>query len=80
MRGGQPRSEGLNRAELAARRGVLVASYRQSWACMIRGWQAPRPTRSARLMYSASYLLDTGGVRWAVDPVLLDNRIAGQRR
>jgi len=27
------------------------------------------------LMYAGNYLFDTGGVRWAVDPVLLDNKV-----
>lgn len=41
----------------------------------MRQWQAPRNHDAVWLIYSASYLLHAGGVKWAVDPVLPDNRI-----
>jgi len=42
---------------------------------MIRGWSAPRRDDAVWLMYSANYLFNTGGLKWAVDPVLLSNRV-----
>jgi hypothetical protein len=64
-----------HRADVAARRAALVATYRQSWARMIEEWRAARTSHAVWLMYSGDYLFNTGGVRWAVDPVLLDNRL-----
>ena len=42
---------------------------------MIRGWSAPRTNHAVWLVYSANYLFNTRGLKWAVDPVLLSNRI-----
>jgi L-ascorbate metabolism protein UlaG (beta-lactamase superfamily) len=67
--------EEKHRAELAARRKALVATYRESWAGMIRQWREPRSCDAVWLLYAGNYLFDTGGVRWAVDPVLLDNKL-----
>lgn len=42
---------------------------------MIAEWRAPHTFHAVWLMYAGNYLFDTGGVRWAVDPVLLDNKV-----
>jgi len=38
---------------------------------------APRRDDAAWLMYAADYLLNTVGVKWAVDPVTLAGRVSG---
>ena len=42
---------------------------------MIEEWRAPHSRHAVWLMYAGNYLFDTGGVRWTVDPVLLDNKV-----
>jgi len=69
-------SDGMDRqAELSARRVTLVANCRKAWAKMIREWSAPRQTDAVWLMYAGNYLFHTLGLKWAVDPVLLRNRV-----
>ncbi len=57
------------------KRQKLVSAYPILWNKMIREWRAPRTDDAVWLMYSANYLFNTGGKKWAVDPVLLSNRI-----
>lgn len=47
------------------------------WRGLLRGWNAPGGGDRLWLMYSANYLLHTGGLRWAIDPVRLVHRLAG---
>ena len=42
---------------------------------MIREWRAPRRNDAVWLTYSANYLFNTRGLKWAVDPALLSNRV-----
>ena len=42
---------------------------------MIREWSEPHTDDAAWLTYSANYLFNTHGLKWAVDPVLLSNRM-----
>jgi len=42
---------------------------------MICEWRAPRTTDAVWLTYSANYLFNTHGLKWAVDPVFLNNRV-----
>jgi L-ascorbate metabolism protein UlaG (beta-lactamase superfamily) len=42
---------------------------------MVEEWRASHSSHAVWLMYAANYLFDTGGIRWAVDPVLLDNKV-----
>ena len=58
-----------------ARRAELVVRYPGLWAEMVRRWRADEPADGVWLTYSANYLLRTGGVRWAVDPVTLRRRV-----
>lgn len=60
--------------EIAERRGELLAAWPGDWPKMIDAWRT-REHDALWLMYSANYLLRTGGVRWAIDPVTLRNRV-----
>lgn len=42
---------------------------------MVGGWKREAADDRAWLMYSASYLMHTQGVRWAIDPVRLSQRL-----
>lgn len=53
----------------------LLANYTKRWRSMIHGWQASRKNNAVWLMYAANYLFNTRGLMWAVDPVLLSNRV-----
>jgi L-ascorbate metabolism protein UlaG (beta-lactamase superfamily) len=44
---------------------------------MLAGWRKPAGPDRMWLMYSANYLLRTGGLRWAIDPVRLAHRLPG---
>ena len=60
---------------ISARRAAIVSAYPACWSEMIRQWRAPRRNDAVWLTYSANYLFNTRGLRWAVDPVLLSNRV-----
>ncbi len=64
-----------NEQEIMARRRATVSSYPASWSRMIREWRSPRGDDAVWLTYAASYLFNTHGTRWAVDPVLLPQRV-----
>lgn len=64
-----------NQHDILAKRQELVSDYPRRWGRMIRGWRAPRADDAVWLVYSASYLFNTRGLKWAVDPVLLSNRV-----
>ena len=64
-----------NQREITAKREALVSDYPEHWSRMIREWRATRETDAVWLTYSANYLFNTHGLRWAVDPVLLKNRV-----
>ncbi|TFG67954.1 MAG: MBL fold metallo-hydrolase [Anaerolineales bacterium] len=61
--------------EIDARRKALVTDYTKLWHTMVCAWQAPRDDNAVWPMYSANYLFNTRGLKWAVDPVLLNNRV-----
>jgi L-ascorbate metabolism protein UlaG (beta-lactamase superfamily) len=58
-------------AEIAA----AVAEYPRLWRQMTSEWSRPENTDRAWLVYSANYLLNTGGVRWTLDPLTLHQRL-----
>lgn len=60
--------------EIAERRSALLAAWPGEWPNMIDAWRT-HGHDAFWLMYSANYLLRTGGVRWAIDPVTLRNRV-----
>jgi hypothetical protein len=66
---------GRNQREISAKRQAIVSEYSARWSGMIRAWRAPRTNDAVWLTYSANYLFNTRGLKWAVDPVLLRNRI-----
>ncbi len=62
-------------AQIDRLRREVVERYPQLWAQMIAGWKSSQAGGAAWLMYSANYLVRTGGVRWAMDPFSLGWRI-----
>jgi hypothetical protein len=64
-----------NQKDILAKRQEYIVDYPGRWGRMIREWCAPRMDDAAWLTYSANYLFNTHGLKWAVDPVLLSNRI-----
>ena len=57
-------------------RAAAVAEYPHLWAHMISQWRQPGDDR-AWLIYAANYLFRTGGLRWALDPLTLRQRLPG---
>jgi Beta-lactamase superfamily domain len=62
-------------ARIDRQRDETIARYPSIWDRLILGWNAPGPEDRAWLMYSASYLFRTQGVRWAIDPLMLKSRL-----
>jgi L-ascorbate metabolism protein UlaG (beta-lactamase superfamily) len=62
-------------AEIDAKKTAAVASYPPLWLQMTSEWQSPDENDRAWLLYSANYLLSTAGVRWALDPLTLRQRV-----
>ena len=56
-------------------RAEAVRRFPVTWAGMVAEWHQPGAQDCAWLMYSANYLLRTGGVRWAIDPLRLERRL-----
>lgn len=54
--------------------------YPRIWGKLIKEWQSDRYGDAFWLTYSANYLLNTAGVRWAIDPYSLFTRIGGGRQ
>jgi hypothetical protein len=50
-------------------------AYPGLFARIVSEWAAPVPGDRAWLLYAANYLLRTGGVRWALDPLSLRQRL-----
>jgi L-ascorbate metabolism protein UlaG (beta-lactamase superfamily) len=59
---------------ITRRRAVVAAEYPSLWSKIISEWHDPGDDRTW-LMYSANYLFRTGGVRWAMDPLRLQQRL-----
>ncbi len=62
-------------AQIEGLRQDAAVRYPQLWANMIAGWKSGSAVDAAWLMYSANYLLRTGDIRWAIDPLSLHWRI-----
>jgi hypothetical protein len=62
--------------EISAKRDAVVSNYAEDWRRMIREWRSPRRNDAVWLTYSANYLFNTHDLKWAVDPVLLSNRVS----
>ncbi len=63
-------------AELEARKAAAARQYPQLWQQMVLEWSSSDASDQVWLMYAANYLLHTGGVRWALDPLTLRRRIS----
>jgi L-ascorbate metabolism protein UlaG (beta-lactamase superfamily) len=59
---------------ITQRRAEVAAKYPSLWSKIVSEWRNPGDDR-AWLMYSANYLFRTGGVRWALDPLRLQQRL-----
>ena len=55
----------------------IIERYPVLWSKLIEEWSQPGMEDRAWLMYSASYLFRTSGIRWAMDPVRLASRLPG---
>lgn len=62
-------------ARIDRQRDETISRYPSIWDKLITGWNSPGPEDRAWLMYSASYLFRTRGVRWAIDPLTLKSRL-----
>ena len=63
--------------QINQRRGELSVLYPSLWSKMITEWNTPDPEDRVWLTYSANYLFRTNHIRWAIDPLTLNWRIAG---
>lgn len=72
--------EQRQRAAIADHLAKSRGAYPGLWEKIIADWQAEDTLSAAWLMYSANYLLRTAGVRWALDPYSLSERISGVAR
>jgi L-ascorbate metabolism protein UlaG (beta-lactamase superfamily) len=61
--------------QIASERASLVSRYPAIWSSMIDEWTTSGEGDLAWLMYSSNYLFRTDGVRWAIDPMTLNNRV-----
>lgn len=52
-----------------------MLGYPLAWQRMVSEWRSTGPGDRAWLLYAASYLFRTGGVRWALDPLTLRRRL-----
>ena len=62
---------------IIARRSEIIQRFPNLWAQLISEWSAPGRADRLWLMYSANYLLRTGSLHWAIDPVRLSHRLRG---
>ncbi len=53
----------------------VIKSYPALWSKIISEWKVDAPEDQAWLVYSANYLFRTAGVRWALDPLRLRQRL-----
>ncbi len=65
----------LHPLELSARKAEAIRQYPLLWKKVIQEWRAESSRDNAWLIYSANYLLRTGNIRWAVDPLLMHTRL-----
>jgi hypothetical protein len=63
--------------DLEMKRLDTTAKYPGVWKYIIDEWNSEISGNSAWLTYSANYLLQTAGVRWAIDPFSMSTRLTG---
>ena len=61
--------------EISINRQTLLDAYPQNWSRIISEWHQPGLENQVWLMYSANYLFQTSGVRWALDPLTPYSRL-----
>jgi hypothetical protein len=61
--------------QIARHRLELIHHYPTIWDKLTLEWKSPDPEDRAWLMYSANYLFRTAGIRWALDPLTLRQRV-----
>ena len=66
-----------SRQELAIRIDQAKTAYPSTWKKIIAEWKSKDGEDHAWLTHSANYLLNTAGVRWALDPLALPARLSG---
>lgn len=65
--------------KIKRRRAELFNNYPRIWDRMVEEWQAAdNGSDRVWLTYAANYLLGTGGIRWAVDPLTVHGRFYGR--
>src|SRR5512133_564724 len=63
------------RQQIEARRAKVTGGYPGVWSRMVADWKSASSEDAAWLIYSANYLFRTAGVRWAMDPLTLNQRV-----
>ncbi len=63
--------------DLELKRLDAAAKYPGVWKHVIEEWNSELTGNSVWLTYSANYLLQTAGVRWAIDPFSMSTRVTG---
>lgn len=61
-------------AQIVSRRAAAATGYATLWAQVTSAWRQPGDDR-LWLVYAANYLCRTRGVRWALDPLALRQRV-----
>jgi len=61
--------------EISLKREAMVTDHGADWDRMVSEWSSHLSGHAFWLMYSANYLFNSHGLKWAVDPVRLRNRI-----
>ncbi len=59
----------------ATRRQKAIDQYPELFRKIIQDWSSDATGDAVWLIYSANYLLRTGKIRWAIDPVLMNWRV-----
>jgi hypothetical protein len=57
--------------QIDSRRSHMMTHYPDMWARILSEWRSPGVGDRAWLMFCANYLMRTGNVRWALDPLRL---------
>ena len=63
------------KAEIERKTSTIQKNYPYLWKLMISDWSSPQEGDWTWLMYSANYLFQTAGIRWAIDPIRLRQRL-----
>ncbi len=62
--------------EIEKKKNALLNAYPKLWKKMLLEWSTPDVGARGWMLYSANYLFHTAGIRWAIDPIRLNWRIA----